>query len=455
MLYELLKPLMRTAVRAFYRVQVQGMHNIPANKPVIVAPNHPNAFMDAILVAVHTKQQLHFLVRSDVFSTPLKRFFLGQLNQHPIYRIQEGADNLHRNEETFDMCNKLLAQNKTILIFPEGICIQERRLRKLKKGMARIVFGAEASMDHKLDLMVVPIGLNYENPKKFRSNLLITYGEPIHVSDYLKQYRKEPARTINEFSRDVEERMSKLLTIIPSEKNDKLVANIEEVYKHDLILDKDLDPKDLRHDMKVSNEIADAVEYFMEHKPSLVEPFAEKIDEYLRELESLRLRDHLLKPESIEGMSYGRSLLEFLGVWLGMPLHMYGLINNYLPWKLGYRIANKTTKNVEFHSSVNIASATFIYLVWWAALTLTVALVFRNWYVLGAYIISLPLAAWFNIRFWPFMKKVLGRWRLFGYVRKKRDTVQRLIQTRMEIVSMLDDAREEYKTVKYAGVVET
>jgi 1-acyl-sn-glycerol-3-phosphate acyltransferase len=443
---------MYVATRAFYRVQVVGRENLPVNKPVIVAPNHPNAFMDAILVAVNTKQQLHFLVRSDVFSTPMKRFFLGQLNQHPIYRIQEGADNLHKNEETFDRCNKLLSQNKTVLIFPEGICIQERRLRKLKKGLARIVFGAEASMDHKMDLMVVPIGINYENPKKFRSRMLLTYGQPIHVSDYIKQYLKEPARTMNEFTRDVEESMSRLLTIIPSSENDKLVENIEAVYKTDLAIEKGLDPQNLQHDMKISNDIAAAAEHFRKNEPARIERFEEKINTYLRELEKMNLRDHLLKASSIENMSYGRSFIEFIGVWLGMPLHFFGLINNYLPWKLAHRIANNTTKNIEFHSSVNVAAGTFLMLIWWAMLTLTVALVFRNWYVLGAYIISLPLAAWFNIRFWPFMKKAFGKWRLFGYVRKERDTVARLVQTRMEIIDEMEAAREEYR-IKVKGSV--
>jgi glycerol-3-phosphate O-acyltransferase/dihydroxyacetone phosphate acyltransferase len=449
-LYDLLKPLMRMSVRVFYRIQVEGKHNIPHNKPVIVAPNHPNAFMDAIVVAVHTKQQLHFLVRSDVFSTPVKRFFLGQLNQIPIYRIQEGADNLHKNEETFVQCNKILSQNKTVLIFPEGLCVQERRLRKLKKGLARIVFGAESSMDNRMDLLVIPIGVNYENPKKFRSRLLLTYGEPIHVSDYIKQYQKEPARTVNEFTRDVEEAMAKLLTVIPDKENDKLVEQVEEVYKKDLTLSKGLDPGNLQHDMKVANDIAAAVEHFRKHEPARTEQFSDKISDYLRELRSLDLRDHLLKPSHIENMSFGRSLTEFLAVWFGMPLHLYGLINNYLPWKLAYNTANKVTRNVEFHSSVNVAAGTFMFLAWWAALTLTVALTSCSWYVLAAYIISLPLSAWFNIRFWPYYKKAMGKWRLFSYVRKQRSKVERLIHTRMEIVDELDAAREEYNKVKSA-----
>jgi glycerol-3-phosphate O-acyltransferase / dihydroxyacetone phosphate acyltransferase len=452
-LYETLKPVMHLAVRIFYRVQVDGSHNVPLNRPVIVAPNHPNAFMDAIAIAVNCRRQLHFLVRSDVFNTPLKRWFLGELNQIPIYRIQEGADNLHKNEETFAKCNEILAQKKVVLIFPEGLCVQERRLRKLKKGLARIVFGAEASQDYNLGLVVVPIGLNYENPKKFRSRLLITYGEPIEVSDYVKQYLKEPARTVNEFTRDVEDAMGRLLTIIPDKKNDKLVEDIEEVYKQELIADKGLDPENLRHDMDVSNGISQAVEYFDKHQPGRTEAFREKIRGYLEELEASRLRDHLLRPKNIMAMSYGKAFIEFMGTWLGLPLHVYGLISNYLPWKLAYALANKATKNIEFHSSVNVAAGTFLFLVWWSILTLAVALGFRDWYLLGAYIISLPLGVWFNLMFWPFMKKVMGRWRLLGLVRKDHDKVAWLVNTRKEIMQEIEAAREEYRSAVKADKV--
>lgn len=437
---------MRIAVRIFYRVQVVGSHNVPANRPVIVAPNHPNAFMDAISVAVHSKRQLHFLVRSDVFNTPFKRWFLGELNQIPIYRIQEGADNLHKNEETFAKCNEILAEKKVVLIFPEGLCVQERRLRKLKKGLARIVFGAEASQDYNMGLVVVPIGLNYENPKKFRSRLLITFGEPIEVSDYIKQYHKEPARTVNEFTRDVEQAMSRLLTIIPSKENDQLVGDIEEVYRKDLMVAKGLDQDNFQHDLIVSNEIAQAVEHFHKHQPERVQAFREKIRSYLGELKKKNLRDHLLHPQNIMGMSYGKAFVEFMGVWLGLPLHVFGLISNYLPWKLANKLADRTTRNVEFHSSVNVAAGTFMFLIWWSILTLTVALAFRNWYLLSAYVLSLPLGVWFNLMFWPFMKKVFGRWRLLNLVRKDHDKVAWMVNTRNEIMQEIEAAREEYRS---------
>lgn len=451
MLYELLKPVMRIAVRVFYRVEIAGLDKLPRNKPVIVAPNHPNAFMDAIALAVHTPQQLHFLVRSDVFNTPLKRWFLHQLNQFPIYRALEGTENLHKNEETFKLCNRLLSQNKTLLIFPEGLCVQERRLRKLKKGAGRIVFGAEASAGFKMDLLVVPIGLNYENPKRFRSRLLIKFGEPMHVSDYIKAYQQEPVRTVNEFTRDLEDNMAKVLVIIEDKANDNLTADIEEIYKKDLITDKGLDPNNLQDDFRVTNDLVRAIGWFNRSQPERTMQMKLIISSYLEDVRKYRLRDHLLKRKFIEEMSIKKSTIEFFLLWIGMPLHLYGLLNYYLPWKLAGRIADKTAKHVEFHSSVNVAAGTFLSLIWSAILVIAVGLIFRNWYVLGAFIISIPLSGWFSLHFRSFIKKTFGKLRLLSLFKKDPGAVQRLVHTRIQIVDELERARKEYSLHVKAG----
>lgn len=79
-----------------------------------------------------------------------------------------------KNDETFEKCSTMLEQNKAIIIFSEGLCIQERQLRKLKKGSARIAFGSEEKNNFNLDLMIVPVGVNFSaNPWKFRSGLYI------------------------------------------------------------------------------------------------------------------------------------------------------------------------------------------------------------------------------------------------------------------------------------------
>ena len=106
------------------------------------------------------------------------KWLMAQTNSIPIYRRQDadGTDpaaqvspeELARpNEATFGRCYDYLGQGGTIMIFPEGTSVSERRLRPLKTGAARIALGAEARHDFKLGLHMLPVGINYFDPAAF------------------------------------------------------------------------------------------------------------------------------------------------------------------------------------------------------------------------------------------------------------------------------------------------
>jgi 1-acyl-sn-glycerol-3-phosphate acyltransferase len=49
---------------------------------------------------------------------------------------------MQQNDEIFSKCFEHLKNNGAILIFPEGISLTNRQLRKIKTGAARIALGA-------------------------------------------------------------------------------------------------------------------------------------------------------------------------------------------------------------------------------------------------------------------------------------------------------------------------
>jgi 1-acyl-sn-glycerol-3-phosphate acyltransferase len=177
------------------------MENIPVGKPVILAPNHVNAFMDPVLIGMSVRQEVRFFARGDVFKGPVAKWALNQLNISPMYRIQEGYSEVKKNDKTFEECRQLLTDDKIILMFPEGICIQERRLRPLKKGLARIAFQTAASFDFSKDILIVPIGINYSDAKNFRSKAVLDFGKPVSILEYKASYQTDNVRAINEFTK--------------------------------------------------------------------------------------------------------------------------------------------------------------------------------------------------------------------------------------------------------------
>ena len=124
----------------FKKFEVNGIENVPLDKPVLFAPNHQNAFLDGAIVGYAISGPTYFLGRSDIFQKKLSNYFLSALNCLPIYRERDGADYREKNEEAFETFYKLLAKGNRINIFPEGSHDKEKRIRgPLKKGVFELL----------------------------------------------------------------------------------------------------------------------------------------------------------------------------------------------------------------------------------------------------------------------------------------------------------------------------
>jgi hypothetical protein len=133
MLYALLKLAVKIALRVFYKkVHIQTRGLIPTSGPLIVVANHPNTFMDPLVIAAMLRQQVYFLTNGSAFKSPLAGWLLKRMNMIPIYRQEDVPGKMPDNRATFAQCFHFLAGKGTLLIFPEGSSVNERRLRKLK-----------------------------------------------------------------------------------------------------------------------------------------------------------------------------------------------------------------------------------------------------------------------------------------------------------------------------------
>jgi glycerol-3-phosphate O-acyltransferase / dihydroxyacetone phosphate acyltransferase len=445
LLYWILKPIFRLSLILFYKIKIKNGDYLKANEPVILAINHTNAFMDPTIIGTYTSHAQHYLARGDVAGTAFKRWLLGkQLRIMPIYRFQEATDLLHKNGETFALCAKLLQQQKSIIIFPEGICMQEPRLQKLKKGMARIAFGAEEEAGFKLNLKVIPIGLNYADQRKFRSKLFINIGEPIYIADYLERYKTDKVRAINNFTTDLEDKMRGLIVSVADPVNDNFTADLLEVYRPVLMEEFNSAAGDLEKEHQINQEIVKAVNYFNTLIPDEIASVKNELATYQKSIRSFQLRDHLLQNKAISSMNTISLLNDYFSVVLGAPLHLVGLITNYPPYRLGYTLAKKIAKKKEFHASVCIVIATFTWLFYYAIQLLAIALVFRNYFLLAVFTFLIPLLGFFSMNYYMRLLKIRGRWRLLMKLKTDGKTIEQLLLQRYAIITKLGKLKEIY-----------
>lgn len=107
--------------------------------PLLILANHPDSFLDAIIIGSIYRRKVHFLARGDVFQHPIFGYLLRSIGMIPIFRAREGKEHLHKNASTFDESVQIIQNGGAVLIFIEGLCLNTNSLLPFKKGASRIV----------------------------------------------------------------------------------------------------------------------------------------------------------------------------------------------------------------------------------------------------------------------------------------------------------------------------
>ncbi len=227
-LYSLLKFWVKTSLYLYHKkITVNGLENVPKNKPVLFLPNHQNALIDILLLVVDCNRKPYFLARSDIFGNKRLNSFFKFLQMMPIYRIRDGRSSLKKNEEVFNTCAKLFKNNEAIFIFPEGNHGLKRKVRPLSRGFGRVLLGAWEK-DPSLDIHIVPVGLNYKKATDFPDSAAVYFGESFRALDFYNN--EEPSTSINNIKHEVAFRLQHLTTHIGDELNySSVLAVLEEM----------------------------------------------------------------------------------------------------------------------------------------------------------------------------------------------------------------------------------
>lgn len=216
MLYSFVKILARLAIPVYCRdIAINKKELLKLDGPILLAVNHPNSFLDAIILCTLFDIPVYSLARGDAFKNKGLARILFNFKILPVYRASEGVENLEENYKTFDLCKNIFNQNGAVLIFCEGRCINEWHLRPLKKGTARL---AISSWQDGIDLKVVPVAINYSSFKKFGKNIKIFFGDAIQKEDI--DYKDSHGNAIQQFNRTLQAQLGKyVFEIAPGDKN--------------------------------------------------------------------------------------------------------------------------------------------------------------------------------------------------------------------------------------------
>ena len=209
------------AIRSMFdHITSIGKENVPTDGAVILAPNHCNTVMDALVILQDWKDATLFGARADVFRKPLVGKILHFLRILPLPRARDGVKSVLENRTTIDEVVDCLDHGMRFCMFCEGAHRPMHSLLPLKKGIVRTALAANERFGKRKPVYIVPVGLDYQDYYRIKTPLRIRYGEAINVTGLVGSHPEMVESHIYRRLLDTLRcRMSSLITCLPDDES--------------------------------------------------------------------------------------------------------------------------------------------------------------------------------------------------------------------------------------------
>lgn len=420
MLYSFIRPFATVALKVYFKkIFVNQAEAIPKDKPVVFAANHPTAFLDPCLLACIADRPLYFLVRGDVFTKPLYIFLLKSLHMLPMFRLRDGGyAKVKQNFDTFSKCHEALRQNKSIMILAEGRATHGKKLQPIQKGTARVVLGALEKYPDLEEIYIVPVGFNYTDSNRYRSEVMVQMGELIKVRKFAGENQGGVA--VNAITGALEQAMKKVVISIDRPEDEPLAESLLHIYRLGW-RDTFLPAYDRRQPQRLIDEMK-IVDWLNKST----------VGQRVNLKQKVLLLDQLLQKHGLDLQSGLEppvcGVLYHLLILLGIPLAALGRVLNWPAIALGKSITRSKVKRIEFHASV-LVSLTMVLMMGYVFLLLVTLSISMGWkgMVIG---LLIPLLGYFWVFFDGWRQKVKNACLLkripgteLGTIRNTRDEI--------------------------------
>jgi 1-acyl-sn-glycerol-3-phosphate acyltransferase len=122
----------RVVFDMFFRGEVAGLENIPAQGAFLIAANHAS-HLDPPMVGSQVPRQMSFFARKTLWSGPLSSWWLNAVGTIPVDR--DGGQDVGALKRVL----RALADGRVMILFPEGTRSPDGQLQTPKPGVGFIV----------------------------------------------------------------------------------------------------------------------------------------------------------------------------------------------------------------------------------------------------------------------------------------------------------------------------
>lgn len=356
MFYACVRAVVGFALRLFYRVTVRGS-GAPPTGAVMYVGNHPNSIIDPAMVLAVVQRPITFLAKAPLFEAPVFGWLLRRMGALPVYRRQDDAALVERNEGTLAAASQALTEGRAVSIFPEGKSHSEPRVAEIKTGAARI---AQRASRQGAEVTIVPVGLTYADKHRFRSEVIVEVGEAIPATELLRRAPDE-VEAVRALTERIDGGLRHVTLNLEEWEDLPLIRLGEELYAS-RIGERARDPDRLRR-------FARGLELFRREQPERFERLRTEVTVFQRRLELVdaRTRDLTLQYRKREVWAFiARNLSAVL---LGFPLFVSGVVLYALPFYVPRWINGALKQSLDRQATVKFVCALVLTPLWLALLT--------------------------------------------------------------------------------------
>ncbi len=425
--------LARVMMHVFFRhVEVEHGDRLPTDVPVLVVANHTNGLVDGLLLIAMLRRYPRFLAKAPLFKIVPLRPFLALAGVVPVHRPKDG-DGTARNEATFRTCRELLAAGGVVAVFPEGISHDETSLQPLRTGAARIALGAAFDEGAK-DLVVVPVGLAYDNKARFRSRALVTVGEPVPLRGLADAFDADPRIAVRTLTDDMAAAMR---TVGPDYTSPAQADELADIA--DVVALPGGEPLPVRADLgdreTIARRLARLEQAGIDRGDMEDLKAAHRL--YRRDLALIGVADASVAAAVTPARLRATLVWSLVKAVLAAPVAAAGFAVHIVPYEIVKRIARRP-RNEGVKSSLKVVGCFLLYLVEYVVLASLAAGRF-GWLAGGVVFVACPLAGYVTVRFTERL------YRIGGLVKGGR-----VLRGRRAILASVHDNRERVRQLALA-----
>lgn len=396
-LYSFLKIFVDWSVKSSYRkYQVEGIENLPKDGYSIWAANHTNALMDPMVMLSTSKQPKVFVARADIFKKKNVVKILSFLKVMPIYRIRDGIEAVKHNNESIEIATNVILDHVPFVIYPEATHRPKHSLLKLSKGIFHI---AESVIEKAKDgkpVYIQPIGIEYGDYFRFRSTVLIRFGKPFNITEYLNEHSDQPQPVTMLNMREVLTRkLAELIVYIPDDEDYdavweyvKLRSGNPEYFKKAIADIEQRDGSKLKGLLRIQAVDKYAVQEALDLKesnPDAAKNLFKKVDT----LRLWRIQNGVSARSIANECGAFKLFVKFLLALIGLPYYCFCAIASSIKW-IPITLVLRTVKDDAFYNTARFGTRMALALLAlpiWAV----VYYLFLPWQIAtAAFLLSLP-----------------------------------------------------------------